>query len=76
MPEWQRASSFSERAGPCLYWIPGSGEIASQAIRTAFSDRMGWTPQQIALKARRQLEAYPTLTWLDTKAEALAGQQG
>ena len=40
-----------------------------------FLGQDGVDPAEIALKARRQLEAYPTLTWRDTKAEALAGQQ-
>lgn len=29
---------------------------------------------EIALNARKQLEAYPTLTWLDARADAITGQ--
>jgi len=39
-----------------------------------FLGQDGVDPGEIALNARRQLEAYPTLTWLEGRAEAVIGQ--
>lgn len=39
-----------------------------------FLGQDGVDPREIALNARRQLEAYPTLTWLEGRVEAVAGQ--
>lgn len=39
-----------------------------------FLGQDGADPADIALNARRQLEAYSTLTWLEGKANAVAGQ--
>lgn len=38
-----------------------------------FLGQDGVPPGQIAANARRQLETYPTLTWLDGRAEAVSG---
>jgi thioredoxin reductase len=39
-----------------------------------FLGQDGVPPGEIAASARRQLQAYPTLSWLDGRAEAVAGQ--
>lgn len=39
-----------------------------------FLGQDGVPPGEIAANARRQLETYPTLTWLDGRAEAVSGQ--
>ena len=39
-----------------------------------FLGQDGVPPGEIAANARRQLEAYPTLTWLEGRVEAVAGQ--
>ncbi|MGB3069067.1 MAG: NAD(P)/FAD-dependent oxidoreductase [Ottowia sp.] len=39
-----------------------------------FLGQDGVPPGEIASNARRQLEAYPTLSWLESRAEAVAGQ--
>jgi thioredoxin reductase len=39
-----------------------------------FLGQDGSDPAAIALGARRQLEAYPNLTWLDARAEAITGR--
>lgn len=39
-----------------------------------FLGQDGVDPGKIALDARKQLEAYPTLTWCEDRAEAIAGQ--
>ncbi|MFP9230785.1 NAD(P)/FAD-dependent oxidoreductase [Pectobacterium cacticida] len=39
-----------------------------------FLGQDGVPPDEIAANARRQLQAYPTLTWLEGRAEAVIGQ--
>lgn len=39
-----------------------------------FLGQDGAPPGEIAANARRQLEAYPTLTWLESRVEAVTGQ--
>ena len=39
-----------------------------------FLGQDGEPPGEIAANARRQLEAYPTLDWLEGRAEAVTGQ--
>jgi thioredoxin reductase len=39
-----------------------------------FLGQDGVPPGEIAANARRQLEAYPTLTWLESRVEAVTGQ--
>lgn len=39
-----------------------------------FLGQDGVSPSEIAVNARRQLETYPTLSWLDRRAEAVSGQ--
>ncbi len=39
-----------------------------------FLGQDGVPPGEIAVNARRQLETYPTLTWLEGRAEAVSGQ--
>ncbi len=39
-----------------------------------FLGQDGVPPGEIASNARRQLEAYPTLSWLESRAEAVTGQ--
>lgn len=40
-----------------------------------FLGQDGVPPGEIAANARRQLEAYPTLTWLEGRVEAVAGRR-
>lgn len=40
-----------------------------------FLGQDGADPAEIAATARRQLEAYPTLTWIDDRAETATGQK-
>ena len=39
-----------------------------------FLGQDGVPPGEIAAHARRQLDAYPTLTWLEGRVEAVTGQ--